>query len=243
MEWPHRHRRDRRRRRRAPRRHRHRPDRGHHPPERPPPLRRRRLPAREQRRLGHLGHRRHREDQRGARQAEAAPQHLHARVPAGRRHGRRLPPLGRRGRGLPLRLRQPLAALRPIDGFFKAANFPPGSLHLKQFRWKDSSFFSLFQDPVAYKKPILAALLTRFPGRRFVLVGDSGEQDPEVYGIIYREFPDQVAAIYIRDVTAEPREAARYTAAFAEVPGDRWTLFTDPATLPATLPAGPAGAP
>lgn len=131
----------------------------------------------------------------------------------------------------------------PIDGFFKAANFPPGSLHLKQFRWKDSSFFSLFQDPVAYKKPILAALLTRFPGRRFVLVGDSGEQDPEVYGIIYREFPDQVAAIYIRDVTAEPREAARYTAAFAEVPGDRWTLFTDPATLPATLPAGPAGAP
>jgi len=132
----------------------------------------------------------------------------------------------------------------PIDGFFKAGNFPPGSLHLKQFRWKDRTFFSLFQDPVAYKKPILAALLTRFPGRRFVLVGDSGEQDPEVYGIIYREFPAQVAAIYIRDVTAEPREAARYAAAFAEVPGDRWALFTDPSTLPTDLPAAlPAGIP
>ena len=63
----------------------------------------------------------------------------------------------------------------PLDAFFKAASFPAGSLHLKQFRWKDSSFFSLFQDPVAYKKPIIAGLLTRYPHRRFVLVGDSGE--------------------------------------------------------------------
>ncbi len=124
----------------------------------------------------------------------------------------------------------------PLDAFFKAATFPPGSLHLKQFRWKDASFFSLFQDPVAYKKPILAGLLTRYPNRRFVLVGDSGEKDPEVYGILYREFPTQVAAIHIRDVTGEARDDPRYAAAFAEVPGERWSLFTDPATLPGALP-------
>ena len=124
----------------------------------------------------------------------------------------------------------------PLDAFFKAATFPPGSLHLKQFRWKDTSFFSLFQDPVAYKKPILAGLLTRYPNRRFVLVGDSGEKDPEVYGILYREFPTQVAAIHIRDVTGEARDDPRYVAAFAEVPGERWSLFTDPGTLPSALP-------
>ena len=123
----------------------------------------------------------------------------------------------------------------PIDGFFRREKFPQGSLHLKQFRWKDSSFLSLFQDPVSYKQPILAGLLSQFPRRRFVLVGDSGEQDPEVYGAIYREFPTQVTAIHIRDVTGEDREAARYKTAFADVPGERWTIFTDATTLPAAL--------
>ena len=124
----------------------------------------------------------------------------------------------------------------PIDGFFKHEAFPQGSVHLKQFRWKDKSFLSLFQDPIGYKQPILGGLIKQFPGRRFVLVGDSGEQDPEVYGAVYREFPTQVVAIHIRDVTQEDRDAPRYKAAFADVPADRWTIFTDAATLPATLP-------
>ena len=124
----------------------------------------------------------------------------------------------------------------PLDGFFKRDRFPQGSLHLKQFRWKDSSFLSLFQDPVGYKQPIISGLIKQFPNRRFVLVGDSGEQDPEVYGMIYREFPTQVTAIHIRDVTGEDREAARYKAAFDEVPAERWSIFTDATTLPATLP-------
>lgn len=124
----------------------------------------------------------------------------------------------------------------PIDAFFQTAGFPQGSVHLKQFRWKDATFFSLFQDPQSYKRPILAGLLGQFPGRRFVLVGDSGEQDPELYGSIFREFPAQVDAIYIRDVTGEDRESARYKIAFAEVPAGRWSVFQGATTLPAALP-------
>ena len=123
-----------------------------------------------------------------------------------------------------------------LGGFVAAADYPAGSMHLKLFRWKDRSFFSLFEDPQAYKRPILRDLISRSPGRRFVLIGDSGEMDPEAYGATFREFPAQVAAIYIRDVSGEPREAPRYAAAFAEVPPDRWTIFTDPAALPPTLP-------
>lgn len=123
-----------------------------------------------------------------------------------------------------------------LGGFVAAADYPAGSMHLKLFRWKDRSFFSLFEDPQAYKRPILRDLISRSPGRRFVLIGDSGEMDPEAYGAAFREFPAQVAAIYIRDVSGEPREAPRYAAAFAEVPPDRWTIFTDPAVLPPTLP-------
>lgn len=42
--------------------------------------------------------------------------------------------------------------------------------------------------------------------RRFILVGDSGEQDLELYASLAAQFPQQVLAIYIRDVTTpEPR--------------------------------------
>lgn len=50
-----------------------------------------------------------------------------------------------------------------------------------------------------YKEPAIRALLSRFP-QRVVLVGDSGERDPEVYALVRREFPDRVAAIFIHDV-------------------------------------------
>lgn len=76
-----------------------------------------------------------------------------------------------------------------------------------------------------YKPPRLRTLLADFPGR-VVLVGDSGEHDPEIYAALAREFPGRVAAIYIRDagraedparfdgmvLFRHPREAARHAA-------------------------------
>ncbi|MBZ0307438.1 MAG: App1 family protein, partial [Anaerolineae bacterium] len=35
----------------------------------------------------------------------------------------------------------------------------------------------------------------------FVLIGDSGEHDPEIYAHVGEKFPQRVRAIYIRDVT------------------------------------------
>jgi phosphatidate phosphatase APP1 len=49
-----------------------------------------------------------------------------------------------------------------------------------------------------YKQPLIRSLLQRFP-HPVVLVGDSGEKDPEVYAQIREEFPGRVRAIYIRD--------------------------------------------
>lgn len=123
-----------------------------------------------------------------------------------------------------------------IAGFTGDHQFPAGSLHLKQFRAKDASFLSLFQDPKSYKGPLLRALVAGAPGRRFVLVGDSGELDPEVYADAYREFPEQIAAIYIRDVSDEGPDAPRYRTTFAGVPAERWRIFRDPAEVLSTLP-------
>jgi phosphatidate phosphatase APP1 len=49
-----------------------------------------------------------------------------------------------------------------------------------------------------YKQPTLRRLMTQF-SHPVVLVGDSGEKDPEVYKQIREEFPGRVKAIYIRD--------------------------------------------
>jgi phosphatidate phosphatase APP1 len=49
-----------------------------------------------------------------------------------------------------------------------------------------------------YKQPAIRKLMNQFP-QPVVLVGDSGEKDPEVYQQIREEFPGRVKAIYIRD--------------------------------------------
>jgi phosphatidate phosphatase APP1 len=78
---------------------------------------------------------------------------------------------------------------------------------------------------------VIEPLLQGFPARKFILIGDSAEQDPEVYGMLARRYPDQVVQVYIRDVTDEPADAPRYQAAFRDLPPDKWQLFHDPASL------------
>jgi phosphatidate phosphatase APP1 len=49
-------------------------------------------------------------------------------------------------------------------------------------------------------------VLATYPERRFVLVGDSGQLDPEIYQQVLADFPGRVAAIYIRDVADDRRD-------------------------------------
>ena len=69
--------------------------------------------------------------------------------------------------------------------------------------------------------------MKRFPGYKFIFFGDTGEQDPELYGECARVNPAQVAGIYIRNVTDESRDNPRMTRAFRGLPGGRWRLFKD----------------
>ena len=49
-----------------------------------------------------------------------------------------------------------------------------------------------------YKQPVIRALMKELPND-VVLIGDSGEHDPEVYAQMRAEFPGRVKAIYIRN--------------------------------------------
>ncbi len=118
-----------------------------------------------------------------------------------------------------------------LAAFLRDAGFPPASFHLKTVRFKDASLLDLFADPLKGKVAAIEPLLLGFPRRAFVLVGDSGEKDPEVYGTLARAYPDQVRHVWIRNVTREEPDSARMQEAFAGIPGSKWTLFVDPTVM------------
>jgi hypothetical protein len=126
----------------------------------------------------------------------------------------------------------PWQLFEPLRELMNESGFPEAAWHLKPFRVKDVSAKSLFADPTEYKLSTIEPILKAFPKRRFLLVGDSGEKDPEIYGELARQHPEQIEAIYIRDVTGETREAERYGNAFRDVPGEKWRVFGEPKELP-----------
>ncbi|KAL7920877.1 hypothetical protein ACQKWADRAFT_328116 [Trichoderma austrokoningii] len=90
--------------------------------------------------------------------------------------------------------------------FFKVSGLPVESLHLKQYSGMLQGIF----EPVAErKKNTLVRLLRDFPQRKFLLVGDSGEADLEVYTDLALAYPGRILAVFIRDVTT-PEAAAAY---------------------------------
>lgn len=127
--------------------------------------------------------------------------------------------------GSPWQLYGPLADFRRTQGF------PEGSFHLKHFRLTDSSVLNLLGSQQGHKLAAIEPILAAFPGRRFILIGDSGEQDPEIYGKIARRHGDQIAAICIRNVTGESAEGKRFQDAFEGIQPYRWTLFHRPEEL------------
>ena len=85
-----------------------------------------------------------------------------------------------------------------IATFFVVAGLPPGSIHLKQYSGMLQGIF----EPVAErKKGTLDRLMRDFPRRKFILVGDSGEADLEVYTDLAVANPGRILAVFIRDVT------------------------------------------
>jgi hypothetical protein len=121
--------------------------------------------------------------------------------------------------------------------FLNDGGFPAAGIDMRYLRVLDGSFKNLFREGLEYKPEPIREILRRFPGRRFVLVGDSGEHDAEVYAAACREFPEQVRGIFIRAVLEEHLDRARYTEIFAGIDDSSWIIFRDPAALPRDLAA------
>ena len=114
----------------------------------------------------------------------------------------------------------PWQLYQPLSDFLRDEKFPEGSMDLKLFRLKDPSALDMLSSQTTHKIGVLEPLLSAFPQRHFVLVGDSGEQDPEIYAEVARTHRAQVVAICIRNVTEEKLDNERMRAlrpALAEI--------------------------
>ncbi|KAJ1306602.1 hypothetical protein OPQ81_007601 [Rhizoctonia solani] len=95
----------------------------------------------------------------------------------------------------------PFELLPVLLEFFRVAGLPKGSVKLKSYGGRNL-FQGLWGESAAdRKRGNVLEVLDNFPESKFILVGDSGEQDLELYSGLAQERPNQILAIFVRDVT------------------------------------------
>ncbi|CAD6961457.1 unnamed protein product [Tilletia controversa] len=90
-----------------------------------------------------------------------------------------------------------------VRGFLESAGFPRAHLHLKHYATGTRNLFTSWLEPAGErKKGAVVAILDEFPTSKFILIGDSGELDMELYTAIAAERRTQILGIFIRNVSS-----------------------------------------
>lgn len=88
---------------------------------------------------------------------------------------------------------------------FELQGIPKGPLLLRDWGITAEEFL-----PTAHGEHKLTAIgeiLAFYPDLRFILVGDSGQEDPEIYSELVKRYSQRILAVYIRHVTEEETRA------------------------------------
>mgnify|MGYP006291685457 CR=1 FL=1 len=116
-----------------------------------------------------------------------------------------------------------------LDPWLERAGYPDGPLHLRRLRpINPASIHDFVRGSRSHKISTLERLLDHHPERTFILIGDSGEHDPEVYGDIARKYPDRIDNILIRKVPDAKNGEERFEKAFENIPAAKWRAFSEP---------------
>lgn len=91
--------------------------------------------------------------------------------------------------------------------FTRVHEIPKGIFLLNQLKLF-SQLLKTGQNHHQTKFTRIARILESYPHQRFVLLGDSSQQDPYIYEAIVSHFPKRIHAVYIRDVYAKNQHKA-----------------------------------
>jgi phosphatidate phosphatase APP1 len=86
-----------------------------------------------------------------------------------------------------------------LEGFLDRHGFPPGPLLMTDWGPTQEGWFRSGRE---HKRRELARLVDDLPQLSWVLVGDDGQHDPQLYDEAVAAAPDRVRAVLIRELTA-----------------------------------------
>lgn len=90
-----------------------------------------------------------------------------------------------------------------LEDFFDLNGVPEGPILLRDLGVDAEKFI---KEGHSHKLDKIERVLGAFPDLPFVLIGDSGQEDPELYLESVKRHPRRIRAIYIRDVSDRPRD-------------------------------------
>jgi phosphatidate phosphatase APP1 len=112
--------------------------------------------------------------------------------------------------------RGPWSIYEVLDEFFNLHRIPVGPLLFLR-EWGLTLQSPLPRRAEDHKLKLIRNMLALYHDLPFVLIGDSGQHDPEVYAQIVHEHPGRVVAICIRNVSREPERQRAIETLAAEV--------------------------
>jgi len=92
-----------------------------------------------------------------------------------------------------------------LERFIVEHGFPPGPLLLTDWGPTDAGWF---RSGSAHKRAALERLRRDHPNTSWILVGDDGQRDPQIYAAFAAAHPDAVVAVAIRQLTRTQRALA-----------------------------------
>jgi phosphatidate phosphatase APP1 len=91
-----------------------------------------------------------------------------------------------------------------LTDFLDFNKIPAGPLLLRDIGFGGDT--KLRGGHMGHKFKEIKQILEAYPELQFVLIGDSGQEDPKIYQEVVKQFPNRILAIYIRDVQLPERE-------------------------------------
>jgi phosphatidate phosphatase APP1 len=119
-----------------------------------------------------------------------------------------------------------------IKDFLEYRNIPHGPLLLKDLHVDLRNIWKSGGGSHEHKKEKVNLLFSLYSGMKFILIGDSGQHDPEIYADVVQENPGRVMCIYIRQIKSleeDRREELKKAIAGPEAPEMVFVKTTDEA--------------
>ncbi len=116
-----------------------------------------------------------------------------------------------------------------LVSFLDESGFPRGELHLKSSIWsKGKRGRDDRSSTQVHKIESISRVMALHSGRNYILIGDSGEHDPDIYAEIARRHPKRILKILIRRAPHADESPERYAEVFKDLPSELWSVFTEP---------------